>query len=240
MSLRIEPEYRETYENWKKSPNPESNSSMVTALDSVIDKGVKMYGAGSPLDRSKAKLLALNSLDTYDPTRAKLQSHVLNHMKGLQRFQNKRVLRLPERDAIAISKLSKETQELEDRLGREPTDDELSDFLHISVPRLTQLRKKRGFLNTGNVGSTNDAVEGVSSRIPGDNSDQMAWIDYILPELSPADQQILTYSLGLHGQAKLNNQQLAEKLNITPGAVSQRKLNIQRILDKQSELSPWG
>lgn len=239
MSFRIEPEFKDTYMEWHKNPAPETNVKLLGQISPVLDKGIRMYGSGSALDKSKAKELAMQAMSTYDPTRSKLQSHLLNHMKGLQRYGNKPVLKVPERDAIVIQSLKKNMAELEDSLGREPTEVELSDYVKISPEKLVKLRKKMEYQTTGGLDMQVENHAN-ASRIPGDNSEQDAWVSFILPDLSPIDQQILTYTLGLSGKPKLSNTQIAAKVRLSPGAISQRKQKIQQILDRQEELSPWG
>ena len=47
-------------------------------------------------------------------------------------------------------------------------------------------------------------------------------------------------SLGMNGRKVLSNQELARKLNRSPGAISQAKARIQELLNKEDELSPFG
>jgi DNA-binding NarL/FixJ family response regulator len=47
---------------------------------------------------------------------------------------------------------------------------------------------------------------------------------------------ILEHALGLHGKPVLQNQQIAKKLRLSPGAVSQRKAKIQAKLNLQDDL----
>jgi DNA-binding NarL/FixJ family response regulator len=50
----------------------------------------------------------------------------------------------------------------------------------------------------------------------------------------------MEHTLGLHGKKVLSNQEIARKLRLTPGAVSQRKATIQQLLNQEQELSPFG
>jgi hypothetical protein len=57
--------------------------------------------------------------------------------------------------------------------------------------------------------------------------------------MDPINQKIMEHSLGLHGQPRLPNHEIAKLLRLSPGAISQRKARIQQTLDKESELSPF-
>ena len=46
--------------------------------------------------------------------------------------------------------------------------------------------------------------------------------------------------MGAHGKKPLPNHVIAERLRLSPAAISKRKLLIQRQLDQEQELSPFG
>jgi hypothetical protein len=76
---------------------------------------------------------------------------------------------------------------------------------------------------------------------PGVNRPESeAWIQFVYDDLSPTDQKIMEWTLGLHGQPTMSNQDIAQKLKRTPGAISQRKKMIQDLLNQERELSPFG
>jgi hypothetical protein len=56
---------------------------------------------------------------------------------------------------------------------------------------------------------------------------QESWHEFVYHDLDPIDQVILEHSLGLHGKQVLPNQDIARKLKLSPGAISQRKVRIQ-------------
>jgi hypothetical protein len=55
---------------------------------------------------------------------------------------------------------------------------------------------------------------------------------FLYHDLDPHDQVILEYGLGLNGSPKLPAAQIARRLRISPGAVSQRASRIQQQLDE--------
>ena len=139
MNNYLEDKYKPAYETWQGNQTPEGNAAFLKEIAPIVQKGVQMYGGDSPLAASQGRLMALEAMKKYDPTRSRLQSHLLTQMQGLQRVQRKQheVIRAPERVLLENYRLNQKTQELSDELGREPTDAEVSDSLGISMDRLT-------------------------------------------------------------------------------------------------------
>ena len=235
----LEPEYREAYEAWEQDQTPVGNSTILGAIDPVIRKGTSMYGGASPLTRSRGRKLALEGLRTYDRSRSRLQSHLINQLKGLQRIskQQHEVVHAPERVLLDRFKLQRHEQDLSDTLGRDPTDGELADQSGFSLKRIKHIRGWQP-------GMTSSQLEGISPNLAGgqfmgDVTSQAAWLEVVYDSLAPIDQKIMEFSMGLHGQKELSNLEIAKKLKRTPGAISQRKKKIQEIIRQEEDLSPF-
>jgi DNA-directed RNA polymerase sigma subunit (sigma70/sigma32) len=238
----LEPEYKPAFEAWKSNQTPQGNAEFLKAIRPVVDKGIQMYGDDSPLARSQGKLLALEAMQKYDPGRSRLQSHLLNQMQGLRRIsqQQHNVLKVPERILLESQKLKKYQQELEDELGRPASDAELADKLGVNPSRLSKIRSYQPGMTSGQAEVADPVGGGYSGYIPGkQNEASDLWLQIVYQDLNPTDQQILEYTLGLNGRPKLSNQELAKKLGRSPGAISQRKIKIQKLLDQEQELSPF-
>ena len=74
---------------------------------------------------------------------------------------------------------------------------------------------------------------GIASAIPGQTTAQDAWLDFVYGDLSPVDKLVMDMTLGRNGRKRTSTQEIARKLNISPGAVSQRAAKIQTLLNKQ-------
>lgn len=227
------------YSAWKKKPDKSSRGALLRKLQPSIDRGISAHvgKSTSPVLRSSARRLALGALDTYDPQRARLSTHVINHMKGLRRIarQQQQVLKMPERVALDRNFLFKAETELTDTLGREPTITELADHTRLSERRI---RKVQSFANPVYEGSllamTNgEGGGGFEPQVEQESMDTISRAVY--EDLDPTNQNIMAWTLGLNGR-QYSNQQIASKLGLTPGAVSQRKQVIQSRLDEVQEL----
>lgn len=236
----LEPEYQEAYDTWSQDKGPEANAAMLQALEPVVSKGTSMYGSGSPLARSRARRLALEGLETYDRSRARLQSHLLNQMKGLQRItrQQNEVVRAPERVVLEKMKLQKHEQELLDTLGRDPSDSELSNHSGFSLKRINHIRNWQPGVGSGQLTAMDPNLAGGS--FSGGRASQEAWLEIVYDSLPTLDQKIMEMTMGLHGRKPMSNQEIAKKLGRSPGAISQRKNKIQELIRQEETLSPFA
>jgi DNA-directed RNA polymerase specialized sigma subunit len=234
-------EYFPAFTAWKADPTPQGNATYLQQIKPIVDKGVKLYGGSSPISASKGKLLALSASQNFDPKKAKLQSHLLNQMKGLQRMaeQQEQVLKVPERILLQRNLINNSMQELQDELGREPTDLELSDHTHLPFARLAQVRSYQPGTTDGHLSTLDPENSGTGSLLPGDEDAQKNWLQIVHGDLSPMDQRILEMTLGMNGQKKHSNLEIAAKLSRSPGAITQRKAKIQTLLDQEQQFSPF-
>lgn len=236
----LEDEHRDAYRAWKADQTPAGNAAFLTHIKPIVDKGIKMYGAQGPLITSRARLMALEAAEKYDPTRAGLQSHILSHMRGLQRIQRQQseIVKVPERLLLESQQLRTAAQELTDKYGREPTDDELADNLGIPHARIAQIRSFKPGYTQGQL-TAMDPEYMPASHIPGEMEND-TWVKLVYHDLNPQDKKIMEMTLGLNGQPIRSNEEIARLLRRSPGAISQRKLLIQQKLDQEQELSPFS
>ncbi len=236
---RLEAEFNKPYTAWKSAPSPRTTGDMLRAVDPIINKGLSSYaGAGrtSPVLRSHAKQIAISALESYDPKRAKLQTHLLTHLQGLQRVasQQRRVLSIPERVLLDRYHLSEDTANLQDMLGRDPSDKELADRSGLSLKRIEYIRRLNTPLSEGSFSAN---AEGLSLPAPAVQQQETdTWVEFVYGDLNDIDKKILEHTLGLHGSRQLSSQQIAQKLRISAGAVSQRAERIQKKLNQRDEL----
>lgn len=239
---RMESKYQAPYDTWKSDPSPTNTSNLLKALEPEIRRGISAHVGGrpNPLIRSRARRLALQAVQTYDPTKARLGTHVVNQLQGLKRIARKQtqVLRTPERVAIDQGRVENARAELVDRLGRDPSATELADYTGLSVKRLDYLRQFKHPLAEGTVvGPTGEDSVGF---LPAVQQSSNAWAEVVYSDMDAINQKIMEWTLGLHGEPVLSNQEIARRLRVSPGAISQRKLVIQKLLNREEELSPFG
>jgi DNA-directed RNA polymerase specialized sigma subunit len=237
---KLEPEYEDAYQSWRNNPTPDSRHGVLEAVRPVIDSAIRSYApqAGSGA-RSRAKLLALQSLESYDPSKGKLKTHLLTSLQRLQRVaaEQDQIIRVPEQVRLSRQHLASAERELEDSLGRPPSSRELSARLGLSMARIADLRRAHVPVASGSVVDLEgNADASTASKIPGLDTDR-EWHEFVYHDLQPADQLVMEHTLGMFGKPVLTTQELARQLRLSTGAISQRKAKIQKMLDQRDDVN---
>jgi DNA-directed RNA polymerase specialized sigma subunit len=237
----VSADFDAAYTQWQNTKNPETNTALLGTLQPVIDTAVMSYAGqnASPTIRSRARLMALKALDTYDPQKGNVRTHLLSQLQSLRRLsaQTQNIISIPEQVGLDYGRLTESETELTDQLGRDPTDDELADHTGLSKKRIQKIRVFNQPVSEGMTTRevTDEESYGgdVASTIPNSNRSADAWFNFVYEDLGPVDKLIADMTLGRNGRRKTSTQEIARRLNITPGAVSQRAAKIQAALDKQ-------
>lgn len=234
----LEPDFHEPYQAWKTNPNPDTTHAVLSAVRPVLDEAVRSYGAGSqgsPTLQTRAKMMALNALGSYDPQKGALRTHLLSNLRGLQRVGagEANIISVPEQVALDRQLLQKAEKELQDNLGRIPSDAELADHTGLSRKRMAHIRQAHTGLHTGALGvGQNEEAYMPASQIAG-QSDDDAWADLVYHDLDRPEQVVMEHTLGMGGKPVLGTTEIARKLGVSPGRVSQIRQKIQTLLDKR-------
>lgn len=240
MSL-LESEFEPQYTAWKTAPTPESTGTLLKTVDPVLTSALRSYVGPqySPSMKSRAKSMALKAIGTYDPARAKLRTHLMFQLQGLRRqaAQEFNILHMPEQVGLDRYHMDQAANELRDQLGREPSTMELADFTKLSPRRLAYIRQYRPAMAQGSMQRSTEDGEDIWEPSVVSQGSPKAWIELVYHDLHPVDQLIMEHTLGLHGRKVLQNQELAKKLRLSPGAVSQRKAKIQSKLDMRERFN---
>jgi len=244
---RLEEELTEPYQAWQTQPGPATGGNLLRALTPTIDSAVRNFGGKSagPLLRSKARRIVLDSLPRYQPSSGPLRTFLTSQLQGLRRAaaEGASIISVPEQIRLERHHLFEATESLHDELGREPDDTEIADRTGLSFKRLAKIRGASPALVEGALRSPGESGEmeqfQPATSMPGAQgalSDD-AWTRFVYLSLEdPKDRFILEHSLGLNGKPLLDNRAIAVKLRVTPSAVSQRRVKIQRALNSRSEL----
>jgi DNA-directed RNA polymerase specialized sigma subunit len=238
-SDRLEPEYAPAYHAWKAHSGPGQAGDFLKAIDPIITQGVSVYGGrgANPMMRSRARRIALEAARKYDPARASLKTHLMTHLQGLRRYgaKQQQVLSVPEAVALNQHHLLESEAALRDMYGRDPSDAELADHTGLSRKRIRYIREYRPPLAEGQIEgagqSDDEGGGGWEPAVEGPDTSRLR-AEFLYPDLHPTDQVILEYGLGLNGSPVLPHSEIARRLNLSSGAVSQRAARIQRLLDQ--------
>jgi DNA-directed RNA polymerase specialized sigma subunit len=238
LPSRLESKLAPPFNAWQQDPSPGNATRLLTAVKPAIDRGIRAHVGTktSPATQSHARRLALTAIRSYDPTRAQLSTHIVNNLQGLKRVvrRQRHVLSVPERVELDRRRADVASTELQDALGREPSLQELADYTRLSTRRLQHVGQLKQPVAEGRLLATTQESGGYMPAVQQGPSD--TWLELVYQDLLPVDQNILDWTLGLHGRKPLSNQEIAVKLQLSPGAISQRKAKIQTKLDQREEL----
>ena len=219
------------FNTWKQKNDEGSLNELITSAKPVIDSALKTYvGFEDPAARSHAKVLASRAFKSYDSTKGtQLRTHLLTQMQPLRRFASRRrnVLKIPERVQYDLGALQEAEAELRDTLDRDPSDIETADHTGLSASRIQHIRK---FANRP-VSSTYQSETGIGGE-PKSTGAMDAWTDYVYHDLPATDRKIMEWRTGYGGSVQLSNNEIAKRLRLTPGAVTQRASRIAQILEQ--------
>jgi DNA-directed RNA polymerase specialized sigma subunit len=240
MRSLLEEKYAPHFTSWQQAPDKATTGQLMRALQPEIDRGISAHvGEKNPLIESRARQIVIKSLPKYDPKQAKLGTYVVNQLQGLKRVsrQQQQILSIPERVQLDSNYLNRIEIGLTDKNDREPSMAELADASGISAKRIGYVR---GFRYPIPEGSTirEDDEGGETPQIATLKDTSKTWHEMVYSDLDPINQKIMEWTMGMHGQKPLSNQDVAKRLKVTPGAISQRKAAIQRMLDQERDLNP--
>lgn len=212
------------YTDWVREQTPENMSKLLDALAPTINSEVTRYSGSPTLLRSKAKVLAVNAIKTYNPMQGtKLSSWVVTGLKPLARYSIKqRDIKIPEVAARQAAELDSVSRRMSEELGRDPTDEELADETGLSVKRIRSVRSKAvASVTSGRF----DEQEGEDASLAPavQKSDPIPFAqEAVYQGLSDMDRFIFDAATGSHGVKQLPAIEVAGRLGVSPATVSQK------------------
>tara|TARA_Y100000592_G_scaffold19371_2_gene29738 strand:- start:50969 stop:51673 length:705 start_codon:yes stop_codon:yes gene_type:complete len=216
------------WDDWKQTGNKAQLSVLFKRMEPVIQKEVSRWSSGPvarPVINLEAKKLSLNAFRTFDPNKARLNTHLTNNLKGLSRivYTHTNPARMPEHQVLKMNTFLTSKNSLEEQLGREPTTVELSEDLAWS-PR--EVESYQGQMRTGY--STSQPVPAGFEKYDADR----AFLDFVYNDLVDQDQIVFEHTTGYGGKRILSAQELIAKTGMTQGQISHSKRRIRRMIEE--------
>ena len=239
---KLEPEYADALGAWQQDPSKTNTGTLLRQVDPVLNNAIRSYAAGmskSPTIKSRARLLAADAFKNYQPEKGSLRSHLLSRLQRLRRVAagERQIMRMPEQVAMDQIRTNEATTELQERLGRPPSDRDLADHLGLSFKRLAHIRQGVRPVAEGTL-TRAGPEEGTGQYAPEIRSNEQNfdnWLEFVYEDLDSTNQYILERVAGMHGRTRIAPVQVAKELGVTPGAISHRMAQIQRKLDMLEE-----
>jgi RNA polymerase sigma factor (sigma-70 family) len=215
---------------WKKLPSgfqkDQKLSELLRSLSGAIGTAVNSF-RGAPVPQVtlelEAKRQAVQALQDWDRTKGmSMASYVTTIVKQrlyryVGTYQN--VARIPEEQIRQIGPIREAITDLNSRLGREPTTEELADHLGLPFKHIARVRRslRADLLEEGG------GMENIQAYETDPNFERAMLAFY---QLTDQEKQVFDFSLGAHGQPRLSNNVIATRLGMSPGRISQIKKSI--------------
>lgn len=220
------------YAEWAQRRDKASMTRLVDGFAPTINSEITRYEGSRPLLRSKARVLVVRAVKSYDPSSGvKLNSWVVTNLKQLARYGKKqRDVHIPEVAARQSAIVDRATREFREDYNREPTDEELADELGMTPKRVADVRK----MAVPSVASgqfdeieTADGDSSVSPAVVTPSQVPFAQ-DAVYMSLGSRDQTIFDMLTGSHGRPQVSAKDVAAKIGVSPAYVSARAKEIAR------------
>jgi DNA-directed RNA polymerase specialized sigma subunit len=201
-------------------------NELLIAMGGPIGAAVNSFRSAPlplPALEMEAKRQALSAMLDWDKSKGmSLSSYVLTMVKQrLYRYvsQYQNVARIPEGQILNIGPLREANADLTSRLGREPTTEELSDELGLPIKHIVRLRRnmRKDLLQSAGGLDTIDTYK-------TDENYEAAMMCYY--SLTDQEKIVYDYSLPAHGLPRLKVGEIAKKLGVSIGRISQLKESI--------------
>ncbi len=148
--------------------------------------------------------------------------------------EQSRIVRLPLNRVGSLNKVSKTFSELEQKFEREPSPEEMAEFLDISIDEVLDTIKISGkhismdapFANGEEGSSLLDVLENDGSKTPDDsllNDSLRREVQRALSTLTQRESDVISLYFGLNGESTLTLEEIGDKFSLTRERVRQIK-----------------
>lgn len=216
----------ELWRQWKKTKNPVDLQRLLTQMNPIILREVNKWAPSMSRSylESEGKRLAVEAFESYDPNQGTaLSTYVASRLPKLSRvvYATQNTARLSETKNLLFHTYFTAANDLRERHGREPTNDELADHLGWSPKKLERFQRQS---------QRKEFVESEDHPDAEDAEDHL--VDFIYHDLTPLQKSIFEYSTGYQGKPKLSGSDIMKKLKITQGQLSYQKTLIVQIVNR--------
>lgn len=229
--------------DWTRTQDIQHMNSMLETLAPDIDKAIYAYSGlnAGPAVKTRAKLLAAKAIKSYQPSSgSSLKSWVYTQLQPLTRYSRELAPSpVPERAYQQISALKKMEADFYENKGRVASDNELADLTNMSIKQIAKVRgmDKKVFSESATPFSGDNSASSQEITATENTGFQKDVLETMYGSLTPQEQVILEHKLGYNGKKVLSNNDIAKKLKMSPGRVSQMTTSLASKLDEYAALS---
>lgn len=228
---------QELWSAWNKTPTPANMNALLNHTAPIRHHVLSAWGTTvSPVTmNSEAVKHSVAAFKSYDPKRGtKLSTHLTNQLQKVSRvvYEESSFLHIPENRTLKRATYNQADTDLKERLGREPSAEELSDELGWPSREVERFKKETHQLLVASE-PIPIGMEGFNPN--SDAADPNHKLHYALADMNPVDQQIFRHSTGYNGAPVLSGKEITKAMNINQSQLSYRK---RVITDRLNESMP--
>lgn len=232
---RVEKKHQELdlWRQWKETnEDPKYLEPLMRSLKPTIDYRVNTFAAANvyrPALRAKANNLTIEALRKFDPTKAELNTHVTNNLKGLNRWTGDRqnVSRITEERRALIGRYKASKEKLKEMYGYEPTARQIADDLRVPEKTIKKLELEDRPDLVASAFEDDSFANDIDT--PTIEKEIMELIEF---SLTPDELRMWEYLYGVKGKTQVTKGgDLARKLGWSQSKVSQVRKDIYKKID---------
>ncbi len=214
---------------WQKSKDPKLFADLIIRYQPVVNSVVNKYstvGVAPATLRAQATSQLIKSFNSYDPSKgAQPTTHIWNNLQKVQRIASESQIsgHIPEHRNLKRATFTIVKQNLEDRLGYEPSTADLSDELGWNKKETARMLNEIH----GEATASKAAFDFYGNSMTRESADK-ALVDYLYHELGGKEKVIFEHTFGFAGKPILNNKQIAKKLKVNEMYVHRAKKNLSK------------
>lgn len=160
------------------------------------------------------------ALETWDPEKAQMNTHIMHRMNKVKRdvSQYQNPSRLAEASHWNVVNFQNVQSNLQEEFGRPPSHDEIAKVMGSRPEEVARLQS----------GTRRDlaAVEGQNMWQTPEHVQRQTMLEDFAHELTPVEKEIFHMTFGMAGHEPTQAKDIAARLGVTPGYVSQIKGDI--------------
>lgn len=204
----------ELWRQWKKTKNPGDLQRLLDQMNPIILREVNKWApsASRSFLEMEGKRLAVEAFESYNPNAGTaLSTYLASRLPKLSRivYATQNTARLSETKNLLFHTYHTATNELRDKHGREPTNEELADHMGWSPKKLEKFQRES---------QRKEFIESEEHPDAEDADDHL--VDFIYHDLTPLQKTIFEHRTGYQGKPVLTGAQIMKKLGLTQGQLS--------------------
>lgn len=224
--------------NKYKSGDISAKKQLLSSITPIIRSQANKF-KGAPIPMTAIELegfrLASHAIDTYEPEKAQLNTHVINNLKKLSRYVTnyQNVGHIPEPRALMIGKYQALHSNLTEDLGREPNVYELADAMQVAVPEIERLQLELRKDLSMELPAADPELGGFYSYVRPDEPDprKKQIYEFVHFDSDPINKKIMEYLFGLFGTPIKTKPEIAKLLKLSEEEVTSRSKDIAKELN---------